>query len=278
MTADRHHERQEGEPLHLDPTTIAVTDLDRTLILSDNLADLVYETIRTDDTAARVAQVRQTEKQQKGNAFSYLEALEQQGIAIDPRELAQQVIAKYSDKNGNISQELITTIMIPGALDFLDQVHEAGAGLVLMTAGEAKTQLFKVYLLQAITRQVTPDISLDSFIIVPDKDADGKPLSKADLLDASYSPTDGRFDMAWLMETYGQKTLGSAPASSIDKVIQSTKFARAVIVDDRRRNVTQSSGLNPHLVGVLVRPDNKSNGEGENIADLADAIILAEHS
>ncbi len=277
MTADRHHERQEGEPLHLDPTTIAVTDLDRTLILSDNLADLVYETIRTDDTAARVAQVRQTEKQQKGNAFSYLEALEQQGIAIDPRELAQQVIAKYSDKNGSISQELITTIMIPGALDFLDQVHEAGAGLVIMTAGEAKTQLFKIYLLQTIARQVA-GISLDSYIIVPDKDAYGRSLSKANLLDASYSPTDGRFDMAWLMETYGQKTLGSAPASSIDKVIQSTKFARAVIVDDKRRNVTQSSGLNPHLVGVLVRPDNKSNGEGENIADLADAITLAEHS
>lgn len=218
------------------PDDVFISDLDRTLIKSDNLTGFVYDALRASqpDKKASIDVVAANELDNKSKAYEYLRLLTEQGVRIDPEELAEQIVSAHTNDSGEIDEAFINQVMTQGAIKLLETVRDTGCQILLMTAGDELTQRFKLAVVQKIAEQC--GIGIDGWIIV----AEGK-YPKADMVLDCFDDATGRysFDAERLESNPHVRSFMLAASLSSDRRV--APIRRALVFDDKLFHLT------PHI-------------------------------
>ena len=285
-----------------DEHVLVALDLDRTLILSDELSQVVYAGLRTrfaEDSIMRevIDDVERLEHQQKDNSFSYLEMLrtllvlrvgeeifkEHYDGVFDPKTIAKAVLDAHRDDSGKLNKEFIDTVLVDGTLDYIRELKATGAHVMFMTAGESVTQHMKIDLINAILREQIGE-EVESYMIVGahnklkgiDYGEDIEQLNKWYMLAGIFDQSQGCFHV--------QALQGFVPSASLklsERLLHDETVIRsAVLIDDKTSNFTRYTaselsnqyGRVPSITTILAKKDGCSSGDGRHIASLADDL------
>lgn len=261
------------EAIVIDQDTLVALDLDRTLMDSGRLVDLTLLCIEDGldpehdrATIEAIEIVRAAEKENIGNSFSYLEALQaeignQDSGWVDG--LATRIVNDSRDDDGKIKTSFINQIMLPGAVELVQHISSLNADWIIMTAGQNITQRYKIFILSQILAEVEPKTRPVSYLITDPASLN----SKADMIVKSFAETVERdqFDPVILTRYSTAANLRSEVANRL--------YGQVVLVDDKSTNLEHADTNQVRLSTILVRADNNPANPGCTLDDLQHIII-----
>lgn len=212
---------------------LVVLDIDRTLINTTNLSDMIIQPIaavlQLSDT--QIAMMLAAISEREGKVFDYLKWLPKameldshQLKLLDDADALTHAILQFYAADGVLAVQFIEKILIPGAPELLKAVKESGSKVLLLTAGGKVLQSIKVALVQAMTRQVTGDVGVTDAIIISTH------VAKAELINTCFT-ADG-FSIDLLCD--------EALVSTITNPHDYAHIEHVTIVDDKYANLVPS--------------------------------------
>lgn len=261
------------EVIEVGRDTLVALDLDRTLMDSSRLVDLTLLSIEDGldpeqdrATIEAIEIVRAAEKENVGNSFSYLEALQEEIGNQDSGwidGLAARIVNSNRDNDGKIKTSFINQVMLPGSVELIHHIIGLDADWIIMTAGQNITQRYKISILGQILSEVEPETKALSYLITDPASL----YSKADMIVKSFSKKVDRdqFDPVVLTRY--------STAADLAGEVANRQYGQVVLVDDKLTNLKYDATKNTQLSTVLVRADNNPANPGHPLADLRRIII-----
>ena len=246
---------------------VVILDLDRTSLQSDNLSGYVYQIVRREHPGQVdvINKIAAEEEAQKGNAYEYLRLLEKHGISVDPDRLARQVMDEHRDEHGALLPEFVAAVLVDGADEYVRKVTECGATIVLHTAGDSLTQLFKIRLMQALLRELA-EVEVESYIIT-----DESGVSKTVQLEKLYDSDAQKFQFS---DTLAAQT-PEIRKHHFSEQLKTRLFARLTLLDDKTKHHEGNLGLLSIRHALVVASGMPDDGELRlTITSLADKVVV----
>lgn len=250
------------------PTTLAVLDIDRTLIKSGGFFEImkksIFHRLGLDDELLQ--RLNEAEKFQEGNAFDTIGWLyEQTGEKdlLDPDTIFEWIVGdnlNFSDSS-KLSEELIKDVLVDGVIDLLEAVKQINAKALLLTAGGSVLQIVKVRLLQRMAAEMAEAADkqiadIEDHIVIPD--------SKQYKTELVYeSMRDGTFDIGTLVDH-------GIVVGNIDGD-EYTGIKIVYVFDDKKENT--KSVDNNAIIGIQVLRDGKDGAPGISLHLAAEHIL-----
>ena len=222
---------------------VVFLDLDRTTIQSDNLSKFAYNQLRNQydpknasnqdeydenlDILAKIHEIQDKERDNKGNAYEYLKLLHDAGAEFDPVQLAKQVVDSNRDEYFRVRPEFIKTILNDGATELIHLIQQKGGDVVFMTAGDELTQRFKIEIVQQLLAEI--EIEVAGWIITQEKK-----VSKTTIIDSLYDVDAERYVFEEALLGQNQKVI----ASSFSPRLKDADFDRATLLDDKLKHLS----------------------------------------
>jgi hypothetical protein len=236
--SDKEHPPMNHEYEARQVDTFVVFDLDRTLLRTDTLTDMVC--LQLLDHGVGLEQVRADLNfihQQIGTSFSLLEYLEAQygsELYLAVRDDVEALVE---------SGELVHDLVYEGTADLLSELERNEVPFAILTYGNRESQEFKLRLFRRLMNR-TPE-TMHATITLESKKSD------------------------WIARTWQGTGDGSllVPTEIYPESSLSTRMV--VVVDDKRANLESSD---ERIKGILI--DNAPEGakEGATIVELADFV------
>lgn len=214
---------------------VALIDVDRTILNTDTVFDIIVDALRQGGVDSKVLEsVAARGKQAKEQAFDYLTAISKlaPGIHIEPAVIVDRIGSEYD------AESLIEKVIAPGAVDMIRALKDVGAYTLLLTAGGEATQKTKLLLLETVFSKLARPIQLPPWAII-----DSSKQYKTQLAEEAYNEE---------LKIFSLDTLLSHALDSNCIESSVTGAEQVLVVDDKLCNVT-SVGTS-RITGILVQP------------------------
>lgn len=219
-----------------------VLDLDRTLLNTDALMDLLFEQLsQTDGTNTEEVQAaKNVSYAHKGKSFDVTTLIDDRFGDGTFERLHQQIIAMAHDV------DMRKRLLYAGASDLIETLESAGSYYSILTHGSQEFQSDKLRLLGALTDRLEPPFN--AYITTE--------TNKAEWINRQWQRDRARFMVP--NDVYRQR---SVAAQSI------------IVIDDKRTNLETT---NEHIKGILVDNDTHPAEGTLSVLDIAMHLSMWE--
>ena len=220
----------------IEPSTLVVLDMDRTLLKSNRFVDVVFDSLRTvnPEKTSVIDRVQREERANRGAAYDYLAALEQGGLQIDGTMLASEIL-----QNAESTEGLAEDLLAPDAIAAIDEINRRkNLSAIIMTAGGRETQALKIEVVNGLIAKLSQSKCALPAVVVDDS------VVKAAIVGELFDGESGDFSIEKLVDQQAKmfSDIDGATYGAIEHVI---------VIDDKPKNV---ESRDERVRGVVVSP------------------------